>query len=326
MDLAKSVFQAHVANGAGHVIEQKRLTRHQFRKLLYTAPVSTIVMEACGSAHYWGREAIEQRHTVKLLPAQHVKPYVRNNKTDELDSDGLLRAHGDKTLHPVPVRSEDLQVLQSLHRIRQIYENQRKALMNLVRGLLREFGVVIPQRVAVFDREIQRALASVPTLLRETLTPTVVQITELVKPVREIDQTLLALARENDTVKQLMTIPGIGVLNSTALYANVVDIHRYSTGRKFSASLGIVAKVSASGGTIHLGAITKRGNKYLRMLLIHGGRSVLLAASRKRKAGKGLSSLESWGLEVAVRRGHNKACVAVANKLARIVWAVWSNG
>ena len=153
-----------------------------------------------------------------------------------------------------------------------------------------------------------------------------VQITELVKPVREIDQTLLALARENDTVKQLMTIPGIGVLNSTALYANVVDIHRYPTGRKFSASLGIVAKVSASGGTIHLGAITKRGNKYLRMLLIHGGRSVLLTASRKRKAGKGLSSLESWGLEVAVRRGHNKACVAVANKLARIVWAVWSKG
>ncbi len=176
MDLAKSVFQAHVANSSGHVIDKKRLTRHQFRKLLYTAPVSTIVMEACGSAHYWGREAIEQGHTVKLLPAQHVKPYVRNNKTDELDSDGLLRAHGDKTLHPVPVKSEDLQVLQSLHRIRQTYENQRKALMNLVRGLLREFGVVMPQGVAVFDREIQRALETVPTLLRETLKPTLAQI------------------------------------------------------------------------------------------------------------------------------------------------------
>jgi len=324
VDLAKHVFQAHLADGTGKVLQRKRLTRHQFQKLLATSPVSTVVMEACGSAHYWGREAIVHGHTAKLLPAQHVKPYVRNNKTDAADADGLLRAHADKALNPVPIKSEDLQALQSLHRIRQKYENHRKALMNMVRGLLREFGVILPQGMAAFAAGVPACIDQVPPLLQQTLLTAAEQVQSLRQLARQIDRELARIARCNDTVGRLMTVPGVGVLNATALYAGVPNIAGYRSSRAFAASLGITPREMSSGETRYLGAITKRGNRHLRTLLIHGGRSVLLAARRKANSGQDLSRLESWGLDVAARAGHNKACVAVANKLARIVWAVWS--
>lgn len=326
VDLAKNVFQAHFTDEHGHVKQRKRITRHQFQKLLVTSPTSTVVMEACATAHHWGRIAEGEGHTAVLLPAQHVKPYVRNNKTDSADADGLLRAYGDKALKPVPLKSEDLQAIQGLHRVRQKFENQRKALMNLVRGLLKEFGHVMPLGKVQFKHQVAQHIEQVPLSLQASLTKSVAQVDWLDDQVQQIERELKMLSKHNAVVQHLMRVPGVGLLTSTALYAAIPDIHRYRSGRAFSSSLGIVPRVISSGESCYLGPITKRGNKYLRMLLVHGARSVMIAARVKSNRGQSLTRLEDWALDLATRVGHNKACVGVANKLARIIWAVWSKG
>lgn len=322
VDLAKSVFQVAVSHRAGQVSLERRLPRTRFLSFFAQQPPATVLLEACGSAHHWARQLQQCGHDVRLLPAHDVHRYVRRNKTDRGDAKALLEAARNDEIRPVPVKTVDQQMIASLHRVRSTWLATRTARLNTIRGLLREFGVVIPvgaQHVV----PIVRALvddARVPALLQRVLATTADEIRTLEATIHGIDQQLATLARQLPDATLLQTVPGVGVITATALLAAVGDIRRFPTGRHFASFLGLTAREASSGEQRRLGAISKRGDTYVRMLLIHGGRSVLWSAKGK----AGTDGLRAWALRTEQRRGHNVAAVAAANKLARIVWAVWS--
>jgi len=323
VDLAKSVFQVAVSLHPGKVAESHRLSRSQFLRFLAERQPALVLLEACGTAHFWGRKAKEFGHQVLLLPPGHVRPYVRRNKTDRTDTKGLLEAHRNEEIHPVPVKSVEQQTLAGLHRLRSAWMAARTARINLVRGLLRELGYtiplgarhVVPRALAVFDA----ADSELPVPLRLTLRAALQEIRDLEARVVEVEKQLRALAAQMPVVKRLQSIPGIGLLSATALVAFIGDIQRFASCRRFASFLGITPRERSSGPTRRLGRISKRGDVYLRRLLIHGARSVLLAAKRTKQPDR----LRAWALHIQTTRGHNKAAVALANKMARIVWAVW---
>jgi transposase len=323
VDLAKSVFQVAVSHHPGQVAESHRLTRSQFLRFLAERQPALVLMEACGTAHFWGRKAEEFGHRVLLLPPGHVRPYVRRNKTDQTDTKGLLEAHRNEEIHPVPVKSVAQQTLAALHRLRSAWMADRTARINLVRGLLRELGFpipagarhVVPRAWAVLDA----ADSELPAPLRLTLGAALREIRELEARVVEVEKQLRALAAELPVVQRLQSIPGIGLLTATALVAFLGDVQRFASCRRFASFLGITPREHSSGLRRRLGRISKRGDIYLRMLLIHGARSVLWAARRSPQPDR----LRAWALRIQAMRGHNKAAVALANKMARIVWAVW---
>lgn len=322
VDLAKSVFQIAISHRPGQVSAERRLARARFLEFVAQQPPATVLLEACGSAHYWARQIQRCGHDVRLLPAHDVHRYVRRDKTDRGDAKALLEAARNDEIRPVPVKTADQQMIASLHRVRTTWLATRTARLNTVRGLLREFGVVIPigahhvvptiHTLADDDR--------VPAPLRPILVTMADEIRTLESALRGIDQQLTGLAQQSPAAALLQSVPGVGVITATACLAAIGDIRRFPTGRHFAAFLGLTAKESSSGEQRHLGAISKRGDTYLRMLLIHGARSVLWSAK-----GKGSpDGLRAWALRTEQRRGHNVAAVALANKLARIVWAVWS--
>jgi transposase len=323
VDLAKSVFQVAVSNHPGKVAESHRLSRSQFLRFLAERQPALVLLEACGTAHFWGRKAQEFGHQVLLLPPGHVRPYVRRNKTDRTDTKGLLEAHRNEEIHPVPVKSVVQQTLAGLHRLRSAWMATRTARINLVRGLLRELGLpiplgarhVVPRALAVLDA----ADSELPAPLRLTLGAAVQEIRELEARVVEVEKQLRALAAQTPVVKCLLSIPGIGLLTATALVAFIGEVQRFASCRRFASFLGITPRERSSGSTRRLGRISKRGDVYLRKLLIHGARSVLWAARRAKQPDR----LRAWALRIQTTRGHNKAAVALANKMARIVWAVW---
>jgi transposase len=324
VDLAKSVFEVAVSQRAGKVASRHRLTRKQFRKFFANRREATVLLEACGSSHYWGREIRRQGHDVVLLPPQYVRPYVRRDKTDRADAKGLLEAYRNEEIRPVPVKSMDQQALMMLHRTRSAWVGARTARINMVRGFLRELGVVIPlgacRVVPALHSLLDESETVVPARVRPMLISLAEEITELAERVRSVEKTLKGLNEQIPLVAQLQTIPGIGLLTATALVAMVGDIGRFRSGRHFASYLGLTPREYSSGGTRRLGKISKRGDAYLRTLLIHGARAVLRWGRQKTKADR----LERWGLKVEERRGHHRAVVAVANKMARIVWALWS--
>jgi transposase len=328
VDVAKSVFEVAVSSQPGQVRERHRLSREGFSRLLGDQPAGTVVMEACGSAHYWGRRAQGQGHAVVLIPPHVVRPYVRGNKTDRTDTKGLLEAFRNEEVHAVPVKSETQQALGALHRLRSTWVATRTARLNTVRGLLREFGVVIPvgarQVVPHVRALLEDADAGLPGLLRPALAEAVTEIVELEARVRAVERQLETAAGESLVVGQLRTVPGIGVLTATALVATVGDVQRFPSARHFASYLGLTPREHSSGARRRLGAISKRGDTYLRMLLIHGARAVLWHA--KRPPARPLDPLRTWAVQLERLRGHNKAAVALANKLARIAWAVWKRG
>jgi transposase len=323
VDLAKSVFQVAVSHHPGKVAESHRLSRSQFLRFLAERQPALVLLEACGTAHFWGRKAQEFGHQVLLLPPGHVRPYVRRNKTDRTDTKGLLEAHRNEEIHPVPVKSVEQQTLAGLHRLRSAWMATRTARINLVRGLLRELGYtiplgarhVVPRALAVLDA----ADSELPAPLRLTLGAAVQEIRDLQARVVEVEKQLRALAAQMPVVKRLQSIPGIGLLTATALVAFIGDVQRFASCRRFASFLGITPRERSSGPTRRLGRISKRGDVYLRRLLVHGARSVLLAAKRAKQPDR----LRAWALHIQTTRGHNKAAVALANKMARIVWAVW---
>jgi transposase len=325
VDIAKSVFQLSLANGAGRVIERKRLSRAQFQRFLAQQPNAEIVMEACATSHHWARTAREHGHQARLLHPQYVRPYVRRNKTDAADADALLRAARDPDLKPVPVKSPDQQALQGLHRIRSQWQDTRRQRICLARAMLAEFGVHLPAGAAGVASRLRGALESVPPVLAHSLETVIDEIGELDRRIRQMDRELAAVAKRHTAAQRMLTIPGIGVITATALIASVPDIHAFRRARQFSAWLGLTPREYSSGQTRHLGGISKRGDCYLRMLLIHGARSALLLAHRQACKGEAaLTPLQRWVLEVERRSNHNKAAVALANKMARIVWSVWT--
>jgi transposase len=323
VDLAKSVFQIAVSHQPGRVDEERRLSRDRFVAFFAQRPAATVLLEACGSAHYWARQIQPFGHTVRLLAPHDVRPYVRRNKTDRTDAKGLLEAHRNDDIHPVPVKTVAHQAIASLHVVRSTWLATRTARLNTLRGLLREFGVFIPvgsQHVVPCVHEHLADATAVPVLLHATLTAACEEIDTLEAQMRAVERQLASVAAQLPEVTLLQTIPGVGLITATALVALVTDIRRFPSGRQFASYLGLTPREDSSGTRRRLGTISKRGDVYLRMLLTHGARSVLWHA----KAATAPTALQRWALHAQQRRGHNVAAIAVANKLARIVWAVWA--
>ena len=323
VDLAKSVFQVAISHRAGRVDEERRLSRERFLPFFAQQPPATVLLEACGSAHHWARQLQPFGHVVRLLPPHDVRPYVRRNKTDRTDAKGLLEANRNDEIHPVPVKTIEHQAVASLHRLRSTWLATRTARLNNLRGLLREFGIFIPvgaQHVVPRVRTLLVEPTSVPMLMCSTLAAACDEIAVLETNMRAVERQLAALAPAMADVTLLQTVPGVGVITATALVALVTDIRRFPSGRHFASFLGLTPKEDSSALRRRLGAISKQGDVYLRMLLTHGARSFLWHA----KTAAPPTTLQRWAVCTQQRRGHNIAAVAVANKLARIVWAVWT--
>jgi transposase len=324
VDLAKNVFEIAVSREPGRVCLRKRLGRTQMMAFFRNYPPSTVLLEACGSSHHFGRQLQALGHRVLLLPPHHTRRYVLRDKTDRADATALLEAHRNEQISPVPLKSLHQQTLASLHRLRSTWVAARTARLNTLRGLLRELGIAIPQGASRVLPALQSALSNpstpIPIALHPALRRAAEEIGQLELSIRESELELKTLARDLPVAETLQSIPGIGLLSSTALIAFVGSPTRFRSGRHLSSFLGLVPREHSSGSSRHLGSITKRGDPYLRTLLTHGARSALLAARRSPHP----SPLQLWALSLQSRKGHNKATVALANKLARIAWAVWS--
>lgn len=329
VDLAKDVFEVAVSKQAGRVVEHRRLTRSQFERFLREqVPGTEVVMEACGTAHYWGRQCQAYGLVPALLPAQYVRAYVRRDKTDRTDADALLEARRCGAILPVPIKTPEQQALRGLHRVRTQWQTARTARINVIRGLLREQGIPLRAGAATIRRRVPEILDDaqrpLPRLLTLALRALLEELTHLEERLRDLDRQLALVADADPVAQRLQTVPGVGVITATALLANVPHIHGFRRGRYFASWVGLTPREASSGARRWRGRISKRGDVYLRTLLIHGARSVLVnAQSRARVNRVPLTALQRWAVDLAGRRGHNKAATALANKLARIVWAVW---
>lgn len=327
VDLAKSVFQLAVADSRWRVVETHRLTRTQFERWFLNRDVSLVVMEACGSAHHWARYLLGLGIEVKLLPAKYVRAYVKRNKTDAADAAALLEAARASDITPVRVKSVEQQALQGLHRTRSLWMGTRTSRINALRGFCREFGLAIPQGSRTGVEAMARALAdpgsAIPDLIRGSMKLLIEEIRLLEQRIAQLEKELTALAKLSPACKELLSVPGIGLLTATAMVAATSgEVGHYRDARHFASWFGLTPKEYSSGSTRHLGRISKRGDRYLRMLLTHGARAVLRAATVARQAGRQIDGLKEWALKVQGRTNHNKAACALANKLARICYAV----
>jgi len=323
VDIAKSVFDLAGSDQPGRVTFRRRLSRGAFLTYLAQLPAATVVMEACGSAHFWARQIEDLGHAVVLLPPHQVRPYVTRNKTDRTDAKGILEAYRNADIRPVPVKTIPQQVLCSLHRFRAGWIAARTAQINTLRGLLRELGTVIPlgqEKVVPGVRAlIEDADSGIPDALRPVLAAACEEIEALSDNIKMTERQLEALAEQTPAIERLRSIPGIGLMIATALVAFVGDVQRFPSGRHFASYLGLTPREYSSGLRRRLGRISKRGDSYIRMLLVHGARSVLCHAKKAKQHDR----LRAWALALEKRAKHNKAAVALANKLARIAWAVW---
>lgn len=326
VDLAKSIFELACADAQWRVMGRQRLNRSQFARFLREAAPTHVVMEACGTAHYWGRVAQGHGHQVTLVPPAYVRPYVRRNKTDRADAEAMLEAVRSGQLPSVAVKRIDQQALIALHRVREQWITTRTARINLLRGILREHGLLLPAGARAAVQAVPTVVAdaaALPAHLRHVLTSVQEEVRAIETRLATLERELQALAAADPVVAQLRTIPGVGLLTATALVGSVGHIHGFPRARQFASWLGLTPREHSSGTRRRLGGISKRGDVYLRYLLTHGARAVLLAAHRHRRAARPLTRLQAWAITVADRRGHNRATSAVANKLARVVWAVW---
>lgn len=330
IDLAKEVFELAFADAQGRVIERKRLSRKAFARSLELRPPLRVLMEACGSAHYWARRFQRQGHAMRLLPARDVRPYVRSNKTDRNDVTGMLEADRCAGIAEVPLKTPEQQGIQSLHRLREHLKGERTATINLLRGVLREFGIVIAPGAAKVPAQVRDALEDgdndLPMPLRHSLGEQLQRLHQLSVDMAGIEQRLEEFAARDVAVQRYREVPGVGLLTATALRASVGDLTRFRSGRQLSAWLGLTPREQSSGQQRRLGGLTKQGDVYLRTLLIHGARAVLQAARLKQRRGQSLDPLQTWALGVQDKRGHNKAACALANKLARRLWAMEHHG
>jgi transposase len=260
VDVAKAVFEIAVSDRPGRVTRRERLPRAQFLTFFAQHPAATIVMEACGSAHYWGRRIGQLGHRVILLPPHHVRPYIRRNKTDRTDAKGILEASRNEEIRPVPVKTAAQQVLTSLHRFRSAWVHERTARLNTVRGLLRELGVFIPvgsrQVVPAVWALLEHADSELPDALRATFAEACHEIRDIEARIKQVERQLHVKAEQLPVVEYLLTIPGIGLLTATALFAFIGDIRRFPSGRHLASWLGLTPREYSSGLKRHLGRIS----------------------------------------------------------------------
>lgn len=324
LDLAKNVFQVHGVDRRETVIAKRKLSRKQVREFFEKLPSCLIGMEACASAHYWAREFGRMGHEVRLIPPQFVKPYVKSQKNDANDAEAICEAVGRPSMRFVAVKSVEQQDVQAIHRIRSELVRQRTAKANQIRGLLAEYGLTVPTGIGALRRalpEIQEdAENGLSGLFRRLLTGLREDLESFDNRVAALDQEIEVAARGDAMAERLQSIPGIGPMGATALLAAVGDARQFARGRDMAACLGLTPGQHSSGGKERLLGISKRGDSYLRTLLIHGARAVLKVAGRK------TDPRSCWVMNVAARRHKNVAAVALANKNVRIAWALLTQG
>lgn len=321
IDLAKTVFQLHGVNRQEKVGLRRKLRRNQMLDFFRNLPPCLVGMEACASSHYWARELMKLGHTVKLIAPQFVKPYVKGNKNDANDAEAICEAVSRPNMRFVPIKTVEQQDLQAVHRIRSELTRQRTAKANQIRGLLGEYGVVVSKRLESLRRALPLVLEDdnkhgLTEHFRVLLRGLWNDLKELDRRIDELGDEIERVARTHPIAKRLQQIPGIGPITATALIASIGDVSLFKRSRDLSAWLGLTPKQHSSGGKEVLLGISKHGDSYLRTLLIHGGRSVLRTAKHK------TDPLSCWLNGLAARRNKNIAAVALANKNARIVWAL----
>ncbi len=320
IDLAKQSFQLHGVNAGGEVVLKKKLNRKQLSAFMANLPVCLIGLEACGGAHHWVRVFTEMGHTVRMMAPQFVKPYVKSNKNDAVDAEAICEAVQRPNMRFVPAKSIEQQDIQSIHRIRSQLVARRTAQANQIRGLLIEYGIIIPQGIKCIRKNLPDILEDgenrLTVIFREQLSALYDEMVHLDERVETLEQSLKTICNQNEDCKRLLTIPGIGLMTATALIAAIGDIGAFKSARELAAWLRLVPRQHSTGGKPTLLGISKRGDSYIRTLLIHGGRSVVRCAHKHQ------DKRSQWIGEVEQRRGKNITAVAVANKNARIVWAL----
>lgn len=324
IDIAKQVFQVHGVDESEQVVVRKRLTRKQMLKYFAQLEPTLIGMEACGGSHYWARELTKLGHTVKLIPPQYVKPYVQTNKNDQNDAEGICEALSRPQMRFVPIKEVEQQEIQSLHRIRERVVKSRTALVNEIRGLLGEYGIVLGVGVSTVRQGVPRIVEDAENELgvrmRGLLRGLYEELLEVEGRLKELDTQVKAHAQSDAGARSIQAVEGIGVVSASAVVSSVGDARQFKSGREFAAWLGIVPSQHSTGGKARLGGISKRGDSRLRTLLIHGARAVVKASTNKS------DRRSEWIKSLVRRRNKNIAAVAVANKNARIIWAMLTRG
>jgi transposase len=323
IDLAKNVFQVHGVDSAGQTVLRKRLRRAQVAVFMAQLPPCVVGLEACCGSHHWARVLERLGHRVKLIAPQFVKPYVKSNKNDANDAEAICEAVGRPHMRFVHGKSIKQQDVQALHRVRSRLIGSRTALVNQIRGLLAEYGVVLPQNIGQVRRGLpmvlEEASNELSTLGRRLFNGLYEQLVDLDKRIEELDEEIARLFRDDSACQRIGEIEGVGPLIATAMVSAIGDGRSFKNGRELSAWLGLVPRQESSGGKTRLLGISKRGDSYLRTLLVHGARSVVYRARSK------ADRRSLWIADKQRRLGTNRACVAVANKNARIIWAMLAN-
>jgi transposase len=319
LDIAKSVFQAHGADAAGSVVFRKKLNRSRLLAFFAAQPPCVVAMEACAGAHHWGRELAAQGHTVRLIPPAYVKPFVKRQKNDEADAEAICEAAQRPTMRFVPVKTEAQQASGVVFRARDLLVRQRTQITNANRGHLAEYGHVAPKGVCYVERLIER-IDSLPPAAQPALRGLVQAMRALEEQIAGLDREIALRAKEDEAARRLMTIPGIGPVTAAAMAALAPDPQAFRCGRDFAAWLGLTPLQRSTGGKQKLGQITRMGERTLRRLLVIGASAVIKQALlRGAPAG-------SWLAQMLARKPRMLVAVALANKTARIVWALLAKG
>ncbi len=330
IDLSKSVFQCHGVNAAGQCNYRKRLTRTKLFEFVSNIPKCTIVVEACGGAHYFARRFQAFGHEAKLIAPQYVKPFVKSNKDDAADAEAIVEAASRPNMKFVPIKQVWQQDLQSIHRVRQRLIRSKNALTNEIRGLLYEYGIVIPKGDSALMTRLSQLLTedneTITDLFKSVIQDLFSELIEIKKKILEYESKLSDLSKKDSSFKRLDSIRGVGLISITALIIALADPRFFKNGRHFAAWLGLVPKHSGTGGKNKNMGISKRGDTYLRSMLVHGARSAIRAVNIKAaKDVNSLDSLERWIHKLYLEKGTNLAAVALANKNARIAWALMAH-
>lgn len=323
LDLAKNWFQVHGVDSSGITVVKRRLRRCEVLDFFKDIEPCLVGIEACATAHYWARELMLFGHTVKLMPPTYVKAYVKRNKNDAADAAAICEAVTRPSMRFVPIKSADQQSVLMLHRARALLVKQRTMLVNALRAHMAEFGIISPQGIYNIEKlilVISDQKTPLPDLARSILNLIVDQLREISDRIRALEIRLAKWHKENEVSKLLASVPGIGIMGASAIAATVTDLHPFNSGREFAAWLGMTPQQHASGGKERLGSISKRGDKYIRTLLIAGAMSVLRHA--RKRATKDME----WITRLLERRPVKVVAVALANRTARIAWAVMQRG
>ena len=319
IDLAKSVFQVHGTDDKGRAVLKKQLKRAQMAAFFANLPPCRIGLEACGSAQYWARKLEALGHRVQLIAPQYVKPFVKRNKNDAADAAAICEAVTRPDMPTVPIKNAEQQAILSVHRARQGFVKARTAQANQIRGLLAEYGIVLPQGIGHVVRRVPGIIEDgendLPGSFRLLIGRLVDHLRELDRQVGELEAAIQSWHRQNTASQKLARVPGIGPLTASAMAASIGDARNFKNGRQLAAWLGIVPRQHSTGGKPTLLGISKRGDAYLRTLLIHGARAVIRRAEHKPEA-------DPWLRQLLARRNTNVAAVALANRNARTIWAL----